>query len=133
MGFPMRWMELVQDCISLSTLCFVINDKVLGEVVSSRGLRKGCLLSLYMFLMCAESLSCLIKNSKNNGKLLGFRYSRRSPLVKHPFFTDDSLLFCKVTMSSCEEIGRVLKVYESGSGQMVNLQKFNITFSPNVS
>ncbi|KAK3187739.1 hypothetical protein Dsin_027300 [Dipteronia sinensis] len=132
MGFPLRWMELVHDCISTSTLGFIINGKVLGEVVPSRGLRQGCPLSPYLFLLCADSLSCLIRNSKKNGNLLGFRCSKGSPLVSHLFFADDSLLFCKATVGSCEEIGRVLNVYEKGSGQMVNLQKSNITFSPNV-
>ncbi|KAK3218418.1 hypothetical protein Dsin_012388 [Dipteronia sinensis] len=104
-GFPFRWMDLVHDCISTSTSGFIINGK---------------------------SLSCLIRNSKKDGNLLGFRCCRRSPLVSHLFFADDSLLFCKATVGSCEEIGRVLKVYEKRSGQMVNLQKSNITFSPNV-
>ncbi|KAK3217682.1 hypothetical protein Dsin_011652 [Dipteronia sinensis] len=133
MGFSLRWMELVHDCISLSTLGFVINGKVLGEVVPSGGLRQRCPLSPYLFLMCAESLSCLIKNSEKDGKLLGFRCCRTSPLVSHLFFSDHKLLFYKATVGSCEEISRVLKVYESGLGQMVNLQKPNITFSPNVS
>ncbi|KAI9166131.1 hypothetical protein LWI28_026725 [Acer negundo] len=36
-------------------------------------------------------------------------------------------------VDSYDEISRILKVYEEGSWQMVNLQKLNITFNPNVS
>ncbi|KAK3223770.1 hypothetical protein Dsin_010795 [Dipteronia sinensis] len=95
MGFPSRCIDLVLDCISTSTIGFVIIGKVSGEVVPSRGLRG-------------------------------------SPLVSHLFFADASVLFYKTEMESCKEISRVLKVYEKGFEQMVNLQKSNITFSLNV-
>ncbi|KAK3221403.1 hypothetical protein Dsin_008428 [Dipteronia sinensis] len=72
------------------------------------------------------------QESEKDRNLLRFPCIRGSPLVSHLFFADDNLLFCKATVGSCEEIGRVLKVYEKGSGQMVNLQKSNIKFSPNV-
>ncbi|KAK3195887.1 hypothetical protein Dsin_027197 [Dipteronia sinensis] len=133
MGFPLRWIDLVMDCILTSTLEFVINVKVSGQVVPSRGLRQGCFLSPYLFLFCAETLSCLLRNSERDRKLSGFRCCRGSPLISHLFFTEDSVLFCKPNVATCAEISRVLKVYQRGSGQMVNLQKSNITFSSNVS
>ncbi|KAK3197915.1 hypothetical protein Dsin_021330 [Dipteronia sinensis] len=126
------WIDLVLDCIFTSTIEVFINGKISGEIIPSRGLRQGCPLSPYLFLLCAETLSCLLKNSERDGELLGFLCSRGSPLISHLFFTDDSVLFCKATVATCAEISRVLKVYERGSGQIVNLQKSNITFSPNV-
>ncbi|KAK3189003.1 hypothetical protein Dsin_028564 [Dipteronia sinensis] len=100
-GFPLRWIDPLMDCIPTLTLGFVINGKVSSQVVPSRGLRQGCPLV--------------------------------SPLISHLFFVDDNVLFCKATVASCEEIRRVLQVYQRGSRQMVNLQKSNITFNSNVS
>ncbi|KAL5781985.1 hypothetical protein ACOSP7_007014 [Xanthoceras sorbifolium] len=130
--FSRSFRDLVMDCVSTSKLSFLVNGKYIGEVYLQRGLRQGCLLSPYLFLLCAESLSALIKDNKANGQTLGMRYSRGSPLVSHLFFADDRIVFCKAETHNCEELKKILKIYEKVSGQQVNLQKSNITFSPNV-
>ncbi|KAK3225143.1 hypothetical protein Dsin_005005 [Dipteronia sinensis] len=40
MGFPLRWINLVIDCISTSSLGVVINGKISSEVFPSRGIRQ---------------------------------------------------------------------------------------------
>ena len=57
--------------------------------------------------------------------------ARHGPKVSHLFFTDDSLVFCKANKVDCEAFSDILKSYEDASGQMVNLDKSSILFSPN--
>ncbi|KAL5766636.1 hypothetical protein ACOSP7_017253 [Xanthoceras sorbifolium] len=132
MGFPGRWVSLIMDCISTVSFSFVINGKSAGRVFPSRGLRQGCPLSPYLFILCAEALSCMIQGAEQDGRVLGFRCCRGSPLVSHLFFADDSLVFCKANIQSCLVLKNILEVYSRGSGQLVNFQKSAITFSPNV-
>ncbi|KAL5776133.1 hypothetical protein ACOSP7_009059 [Xanthoceras sorbifolium] len=132
LGFPNNWISLMMDCVSTSRLSFVINGNVIGDVRSTRGIRQGCPLSPYLFLLCVEAFSALIHGSEQDGNILGFRCCRGSPLVSHLFFADDSINFCRASVASCEAIKSVLQVYEKGSGQQINLQKSCITFSPNV-
>ncbi|KAK1554997.1 hypothetical protein Q3G72_020206 [Acer saccharum] len=132
MNFPQNWIDLVRDCISTSSLSLLLNGKPVGKVIPSRGLRQGCPLSPYLFILCAEALSSLLQNSENNGRGLGVKCCRGSPLVSHLFFADDSVLFYRASKENCRTIRNLLTIYENGSGQQVNLQKSRITFSPNV-
>ncbi|KAK2637679.1 hypothetical protein Ddye_025474 [Dipteronia dyeriana] len=117
MNFPDQWINLVLDCISTSNLSFSLNGMVVYSVSPSRGLRQGCPLSPYLFLQCAEAFSSLITKAERNGRVLGTRCCRGSPLTSHLLFADDSMLFCKASMISCNKIQEILMVYEGGSGQ----------------
>ncbi|KAL5789913.1 hypothetical protein ACOSQ2_004801 [Xanthoceras sorbifolium] len=132
LGFPNHFRALVMDCVSTSKLSFLVNGKSVGEVSPQRGLRQGCPLSPYLFLLCAEALSTLIKGNESNGQSLGMRCCHGSPLMSHLFFADDSIVFCRASVQNCEKLKQILNVYEKASGQRINLQKSNITFSPNV-
>ncbi|KAI9160304.1 hypothetical protein LWI28_006978 [Acer negundo] len=132
MEFPQKWVDLVLDCVATVGFSFVLNGKVMGSIVPSRGLRQGCPLSPYLFILCAEALSCLIRKSERDGRTLGVRCCRGSPLISHLFFTDDSIVFSKASIESGIQIKEILRLYEKASGQQVNLQKSSITFSPNV-
>ncbi|KAL5794824.1 hypothetical protein ACOSP7_003418 [Xanthoceras sorbifolium] len=132
LGFPNHFRALVMDCVPTSKLSFLVNGKSVGEVSPQRGLRQGCPLSPYLFLLCAEALSTLIKGNESNGQSLGMRCCRGSPLVSHLFFADNSIVFCRASVQNCEKLKQILNVYEKASGQRINLLKSNITFSPNV-
>ncbi|XP_027174297.1 uncharacterized protein LOC113773895 [Coffea eugenioides] len=57
----------------------------------------------------------------------------RGPSITHLFFADDSLIFCKANQQQATELMRVLQVYATGSGQLINLDKSSILFNKNVS
>ncbi|KAL5857821.1 hypothetical protein ACOSQ3_005279 [Xanthoceras sorbifolium] len=133
LGFPDRWINLILDCISSVSFSFVINGRVSGRICPSRGLRQGCPLSPYLFILCAEGFSSLISAAELHGKVLGFRCCRGSPLISHLFFADDSIVFCKANSQSCAVLKDIIRVYSKGSGQIINFQKSAITFNPNVS
>ncbi|KAK2652154.1 hypothetical protein Ddye_012010 [Dipteronia dyeriana] len=92
-----------------------------------------CSFSPHIFILCAEAFACLITKFEKLRYGLGLRCSRGSPLISHMFFTDDSILFYKASPANCDRIKEILKVYEKGSDQQINLNKSKITFSPKVS
>ncbi|KAK2655324.1 hypothetical protein Ddye_008376 [Dipteronia dyeriana] len=121
MQFPVIWIKLIMECISTFKRSFLFIGSLIYSVVPSRGLRQGCPLSPYLFLLCAEAISCLIANSENNGQALGIKCCRNSPIISHSFFADDNILFCKASVDSSIHIRNLLGIYERGSGQQVNL------------
>lgn len=97
------------------------------------GLRQGCPLSPYLFLLCSQGLSSLMKIQSVAGGLKRVRCARNAPTITHLFFADDTLLFGQTDNTTCNIIREMLKKYEEASGQVINIQKSSITFSPNKS
>ncbi|KAI9186851.1 hypothetical protein LWI28_021608 [Acer negundo] len=93
MNFPTSWINLVMDCISTTTLSFQLNGSDAVSLSPSKGLCQGCSLSPYLFLLCSEAFSSLIVNLERNGREIGIRSSRDSPLISHLLFADDCMLF----------------------------------------
>ena len=104
LGFHSRWKGLMMQCISSVTYAIRINGKPSGQIFPFRGLRQGDSLSPYLFLICAEGLSALIKKASVDGLLGGISLCRRGPSLSRLFFADDSLIFCKATLRECDAL-----------------------------
>lgn len=114
------------QCISLVTYAIRINGKLSEPFTLLQGLRQGDPLSPYLFLLCAEGLSALIKNAVSEGNMEG------GPSISHLFFADDSIIFCKTTIEECDALQQVLNTYEQALGQQLNRAKTLFFPSPNI-
>ena len=95
-------------------------------------MHEGDLLSPYLFILCAEGLSSLIKRAESKGLLHRCPVSRIGPSVSHLLFTDDNMFFFRASEIECNVMKKLLLQYEEASGQGVNFTKFGIMFSLNV-
>ncbi|KAK2648754.1 hypothetical protein Ddye_016243 [Dipteronia dyeriana] len=86
LGFLKKWTKLIMNCIGSVSYSFRLNEEVCGSVIPSRGLRQGCPLSPYLFLICAEGLSSLIQGKLVKGSIFGFKTSRYGPTISHLLF-----------------------------------------------
>ena len=120
----------MMQCISSVTYAVRVNGKPSGHIIPSRGLRQGDPLSPYLFLICAEGLSALIKKATADGLLEGVSVCRGGPCLSHLFFANDSLIFCKATVDECVALQKVQSAYEQASGQQLNRAKTSLFFSP---
>ena len=105
----------MMSCVNIVTYSIVVNGKQCGKICPKRGLRQGDLLSLYLFLFCAEGLSGLIKKAVSKGTIQEVAVARRGPKISHLFFADDSLIFCKANRRDCNKVLDILNVYEQAS------------------
>lgn len=64
------------------------------------------------------------------GSLKGLRCGRSGPMISHLLFADDSFFFLEATRASCSRFREVMGWYERASGQLVNLKKSSVCFSP---
>lgn len=131
LGFDVKWRELVMKCVTSVTYSIRINGKPKGHIVPSRGIRQGGPLSPYLFLLCAEGFSALIKSAAASGHLRGVAVCCGGPKLSRLFFTDDSLIFCKATIDECNALQRILTVFEKTFGQQLNRAKTSLFFSSN--
>jgi len=120
-------------CMESVNYQVLVNGERVGPIVPKRGLRQGDPLSPYLFILCAEGLSSLLKKAESRGDIHGVKVCREAPLVTHLLFADDCFLFCRANMREVTKIKEILQVYEVVSGQAINLQKSEIFFSKNTS
>lgn len=111
MSFDEGWVTLIMMCVSTVSYKVCRNGEEVGPIVPSRGLRQGDPLSPYLFIICAEGLSSLIRNRERAGLIHGVKVARSAPTVSHLFFVDDCFLFFKATHNEA----RIMKSLHLGS------------------
>jgi hypothetical protein len=128
MGFDTRWVQLIMTMISSVSFSVLFNGSPLDEFRPSRGIRQGDPISEYLFLIAAEGLLGLLKQSRQSSLLKGIRVAPTAPAVNHLLFADDSLLFVKESHAGAIEVKEILEKYCLASGQQVNLDKYSVFF-----
>lgn len=72
MGFHKKCIALMMMCVSTVSYLILINREPKGKIVPLRGLRKtDCVQRVlpYLFLLCAEGLSAMLKKEKRDGNI----------------------------------------------------------------
>lgn len=131
LGFSEDWVSLVMKCVNSVSFQVKVNGELLPSFKPSRGFRQGDPISPYLFLLCGEGLSCMLKNYDGGWIDRGIRAGLRSPWVSHLLFADDCLVFMKADSRSATRLNEILQAYSHGSGQSANKQKSSVFFSPN--
>ena len=97
----------------------------------SREIRQGDPLSPYLFIICMEVLTRDLRKAQNTKECgIGFKISPR--VNKIHLFADDSLLFYRSNLESCQRLNSLLVKFCRNSWQIINFHKSSITFSKNV-
>ncbi|XP_042950161.1 uncharacterized protein LOC122282276 [Carya illinoinensis] len=89
MGFDCKWVEVILRCVSTVSYSVLLNAIPQNPFTPSRGIRQGDPLSLYVFILCAESLSKLIQHVEGSGAIIGVPLGRNQVRISHLFFADD--------------------------------------------
>jgi hypothetical protein len=93
MGFCEKWLNWIIMCLNSVQYSILINGESVGPINSGRGLRQGDPLSPYLFILCAEGLTTLIKKYEGRGDIHGIKVCLGAPSLSHLLFADDCFLF----------------------------------------
>ena len=91
-GFSSNFVNLIQACTYKPWIAPLINGKPIIFFQSTRGLRQGCPLSLFLYILMVESLSRKLSSTKV-GIILGIKSARGVDSINHALFADDSLFW----------------------------------------
>ncbi|XP_073026701.1 uncharacterized protein [Primulina eburnea] len=119
MGFNTGWVHLIMKCVTSVRYSILLNDQSIGPVTPHRGLRQGDPLSPYLFILCAEGLSALIRKAEAHG----YKVCRGAPIVSHLLFADDSFFFFRSATEDASVMRNILHTYQEASGQAINFGK----------
>ena len=85
-GFKDRWISLMMMCVTTVSYSVLINREPKGKITPTRGLRQGDPISPYLFLLCAEGLSAMLRRDESGENLRGISVCRGAPRVSHLLF-----------------------------------------------
>lgn len=82
LGFDPRWVHLAMKTISTASYSVLINGEPRSSITPTGGIKQGDLLSLYLFILCAEDLSAMLRIAESTHLLKGIMSSpnRVSPI-----------------------------------------------------
>ena len=128
-GFPMRWRNWINFCISTARFSILVNGSPRGFFPSSRGLRQRDPLSPLLFVIVMEALSRLLDRAIREGLFSGFSVgtlAKNSLMISHLLFADDTLIFCGADSDHISNLRYVFSWFEAVSGLKINLSKSEI-------
>ncbi|XP_037497847.1 secreted RxLR effector protein 78-like [Jatropha curcas] len=76
LGFSKNFIDLVMTCVTTVEYTILQDGKELSLVNPKRGLRQGCPLSPYLFIMCSKGLSSLLRDIESKGLIHGLSVYR---------------------------------------------------------
>ena len=130
LGFHDRWISLMMMCVNSVSYSVLVNGEPKGRFSPTRGLRQGDPISPYLFLLCAEGLSAMLRQVERGEIPRGISVGKLAPLVSHLLFADDCIVFCKASIAEGDKVIKILflEVYERESGQKLNREKTSLFF-----
>ena len=112
-------------CLQYTSFAVIINGSASNFFRPSRGLRQGCPLSAFLFLLVAEALSRIIHKAKSDGAIKGIKVLTAEE-VTHTLFVDNVLLFGEVSLRNIEAFLALIDKYRSATGMVINVEKSNL-------
>lgn len=108
-----------------------VNGILTSTFAIQRGLRQGCPLSQYLFIIRQQGLSSILSKMNSQKMCKGIAISRDGLQISHLMFADDCILFMEATSEYAQVFSQTLYVYTLLSGQQINGNKSIVVFSPN--
>jgi len=129
---PTSFINLIYQCISTTTLSILVNGEPTAGFSVTRGIRQGCPLSPYLFVVAINELSISLQHHLQNSRLTGISLGQGCPPIHSLLFADDLIICGKANLQEAQTIHTALYDFCEQSGQTPNLNKSSILFSKNV-
>jgi hypothetical protein len=72
-----------------------VDNETVEPIIMGSGLRQGDPFFSYVFIICAEGFSSLIRDAEESGAISGIKVCREAPSVSLLLFAYDCVLFSK--------------------------------------
>eukprot|EP00253_Pinus_taeda_P028450 PITA_28450 len=130
--FNSSLISTIAACISDPWISPLINGRTCEAFQSSRGLRQGCPLSPYLFILMADSISRALDYNRRVGLISGIKFGNGVKNINHSQFADDTLLIGGASTTIAKRFKALLDKFMEFSGGEINYQKSCI-YSWNIS
>ncbi|XP_013589034.1 PREDICTED: uncharacterized protein LOC106297312 [Brassica oleracea var. oleracea] len=119
---PEQFVHWIELCVCTPSFSVQVNGELAGFFQSKRGLRQGCALSPYLFVISMNVLSHLLDRAAVQ-KIIGYHPRCQNILLTHLCFADDLLVFTDGSKRSIEGILKIFEDFAAISGLKISLEK----------
>lgn len=130
MNLPVSFIHMIELCIGTASFSVQVNGELAGFFRSEKGLRQGCSLSPYLFVICMNILSLMLDKAAAD-KRIGFHYRCKNMRLTHLCFADDILVFSDGCSRSVAGILQVFDHFATISGLSISLEKSTLFLAGN--
>lgn len=116
------------SCTTTASFSVIINEVPKGLIKPERGLRQGCPISSYLFIICAEAFPNLLVRAEERQLIRSLRFAN-DVTISHLLFADDSINFTRASVAECNQLKEIFYSYTKASRQLFNYEKSSLFFS----
>jgi len=77
LGFYEKWIQWIRACLESTTVLVLVNGSPTKEFKSSRGIRQGDPMTMFMFLIVAQGLAGLVEEATRKKLLSGIKVGEK--------------------------------------------------------
>ena len=122
-GFSLEFVNLIKACTNGPWITPLVNGRTFDFFKASKGLRQGCPMSPFLYILMAEALSRKLVVEKEASYLPGIRIARGMDPINHALFADDSLLLGGASMNIARAFNETLLKFCQSFGALINKSK----------
>lgn len=109
-GFPSKLIMWIMGCIRSTEFSVVLNGDGDGFFKPKCGLRQGCSLSPYLFILGIDLLCRSLENLALTGILRGLKLAPQAAVLTSCVYADDLLLFGDATCGEAELLNKCCSI-----------------------
>ena len=125
-GFPPAFISQIQACITSPWIAPLINGRPSAFFKASRGVRQGCPLSPFLYILVADSLSRRLARIQTEGSLPGLSFRNAVNPINHALFADDTIFLGIASTQIARNFLRPLDSFLQASRSLANMNKCQI-------
>lgn len=125
MHFPPKFIHWISLCVTTASFSVQVNGELAGFFRSERGLRQGCALSPYLFVISMNVLSKLLDRAAHH-RHIGYHPKCQTLGLTHLSFADDILVF---TDGKVRSVDGIISQFAKISGLKISMEKSTIYYA----
>ena len=129
--FSSSFLNLIKACINNPWILPLVNGRPEKLFQATRGLRQGCPLLPFLYILMADSLSRKLTTGKNDGIIPGIISAVGVEAINHALFADDTFILGGASLKMARAFSEIMHQFCIISGALINNCK-SVVFGWNV-
>lgn len=125
MKYPDLFVTWIMRCVDTAAFSVSVNGELEGFFSSNRGIRQGCSLSPYLYVIISNVLSKLL-NKAASAEQIGYHPHCKEVKLSHLSFADDIVIFTDGSAPSLRNTLLVFEDFGRMSGLKINVVKSTV-------